>query len=70
MTDTDANTHAMNEYLNKQQEREEAFDNLLSETLSDRIQLEGIIEEIKLTAKDYSGYDFTEDIEEMIKDML
>lgn len=66
----DANTEALNRYQNKLAKQEKAFESFCDEIDDDLVELNEMIVNLKKIAKDYENYDFTEDLEELIKDNL
>lgn len=66
----DANEAALRKYQEKLEKQEASF-NYLIDTIDDRlVALKIEFDSLKKLASDYDGYDFEEDIVEIIKDLL
>lgn len=70
MSKLDGNLKALDRYLDNQSKQEASYDFLLDELDDDFVELSGLIEKIINKSKDYDGYDFSEDIKEIIKDEI
>lgn len=66
----DANTEALNRYQNKLAKQEKAFELFCDEIDDDLVELSEMIEHLKKIAKDYKHYDFTEELEDIIRENL
>jgi len=67
----DANTEALNRYLNEQSKVENSLDSLTDDYLEKELDnLREDIEKIINISKDYDGYDFSEDMKQIIRDMI
>lgn len=65
-----ANTMSLNRHLDDEEQREKALESLIQDLEVDLKEMEKLAYEMNQTAKDYYGYDFTEDIQELINDTL
>ena len=66
----DGNTIAMNKYLENQEKQERSYE-LLLETIDDDLALLGKeIQRLQKIASSYDGYDFTDDLNEYIRDLI
>jgi len=65
-----ANTSALNKMLNEQEFDEKAKENFLEEIDPIINELSEAIEKIKEIAKDYQGYNFSEDIKEIVSELV
>ena len=66
----DANTTYLNRYLNEQQKQEEALEQFTNEIQIDLLEIQKLVYEMEVTAKNYQGYDFREDLKEILNDTL
>ena len=66
----DANTEYLNRYLNEQQKQEEALEAFTNEIQIDLLEIQKLVYEMEVTAKNYQGYDFREDLKEILNDTL
>jgi len=66
----DANTTYLNRYLNEQQKQEEALEAFTNEIQIDLLEIQKLVYEMEVTAKNYQGYDFREDLKEILNDTL
>lgn len=66
----DANTYHLNRYLDQQEKQEKSLE-ILMENLDDRlVTLQKEIAALQRIASCFDGYDFTEEINEAIKDLF
>ena len=66
----DGNTIAMTKYLENQEKQERAFE-LLFDSIDDRlVLLSKEIQNLQKIASSYDGYDFTDELNEYIKDLI
>ena len=70
MNDGDGNIYALNRYLAEQERCEKYYDYFLSDIEDDLDAIKKAIRNILSAARDYNGYDFTEEAIEEIKDIL
>jgi len=61
-----ANTEALNRHLAEQEKGETALENFFSAVENEIEELEDIITRIKNIAKDYEGYDFSDEIKDLV----
>jgi len=64
----DANTISLNKYLEEQEKRERFLSEFILYVNMEEV--ESLINNAKELAKNYKGYDFTEDLEDMIKEII
>lgn len=66
----DANTHALNVFMDRKEEYEKYLD-LFIEEVDSRVQdMEDIYFELRKIAYDYAGYDFSSELKEEIESRL
>ena len=66
----DGNTIAMNKYLENQEKQEKSYE-LLLETVDDRlVLLSKEIQSLQKIASSYDGYDFTDELNDCIRDLI
>lgn len=66
----DGNTIAMNKYLENQEKQERSFE-LLFDSIDDRlVLLSKEIQNLQKIASNYDGYDFTDDLNDYIRDLI
>ncbi len=66
----DGNTIAMNKYLENQEKQEKSYE-LLLETIDDRlVLLSKEIQSLQKIASSYDGYDFTDELNDYIRDLI
>ena len=66
----DANTKALNKYLEKQEAEEICLKYFIDSIDNDLIEIKKLVDALKVQAKDYDGYDFTEALKEMLNDTV
>lgn len=66
----DANTHAMNKYLANVDELQLARENFMKSIDDDLVALQEIIENLRLRAKDFKGFDMTFELQEALEDLV
>ncbi len=64
-----ANTQALNRHLQEQSNVENSFESLVDYLKVELANLQEDIEKILKISKDYDGFDFTEDMKILIKEM-
>jgi hypothetical protein len=64
------NEMALAKYLADQEKRELSYELFLDSIDNELVEIAKIAEKIKRKSQSYDGYDFSEDIEEVIKDMI
>lgn len=62
--------HDLNKLEKKQEDMRNSFELLVDKLDGDFVQLSNMVNRIKKQASSYDGYDFTEDIKNLIEDML
>lgn len=66
----DGNTIAMDKYLEKQEKQEKSYE-LLFDSIDDDLALLGKeIQRLQKIASSYDGYDFTDDLNDYIRDLI
>ena len=66
----DANTEYLNKYLERQEIRNNEFSLFLDSVDDELFQITQIVKSIKKKAIDFNGYDFSENIKEVLNDTL
>jgi len=61
-----ANTEALNKHLAEQEACEKALDNFYGAVEGELEELEEVISRIKEIAKDFEGYDFSDEIKDLV----
>jgi hypothetical protein len=64
------NEIALAKYLAEQEKRELSYELFLDSIDDELVEIAKIAEKIKRRSQSYDGYDFSEDIEEAIKDII
>lgn len=70
MNDGDGNIYALNKYLAEQERAEKHYDYFLEDIEDELDAIREAVRNILSAARDYNGYDFTEEAIEEIKDIL
>lgn len=65
-----ANTAALNAYMDKEERREKAFIRFEKDVDAELLVLKHLVENLKKMSLDYEGFDFSDDLEEMIHDAI
>jgi len=65
-----ANTELLNAHMDKEERREKAFARFEKTVESELLILNHLVENLKKFASSYEGFDFSEDLEEMINDSI
>jgi hypothetical protein len=65
-----ANTKAMEKYHSKLELQEVCLNSLINRCDDEMVELQAQIEVLLKIASDFDGYDFSEDMKDMIKDMI
>ena len=65
----DGNIHALNSRMDEQETAEIALENFQYEVKDDLEEIGRMIEVLKSVSKDYDGYDFSDDLADMIGDL-
>lgn len=66
----DANTYALNKHLQKQEQQEKFLTMFENEISSDLEMIQVSIKRIRNKAKDFYSYDFREEAESLIHDLI
>ena len=66
----DGNTIAMNKYLDNQEKQERSLELLFDSIDDDLVLLSKEISRLQKIASSYDGYDFTDELNEYIKDLI
>lgn len=66
----DANTYFVNRMLREQEQQEVALDKFEQYIDEKILEIDEIIIQLKKISEDYQGYDFTEELDDMLKDIL
>lgn len=64
------NSYALNSYMEQIAKVENTYDMFLADISDDLDEMIDIIDRIKRLASDYEGYDFTDDLKDIIKDTI
>ena len=62
--------NALNKYLEKLKKQELSYDLFLTAIDDDLAEIQELINKVKKKADGFDGYDFTEEIENLLKDMI
>lgn len=65
-----ANTSALNKYHNELERLEKSYESFLDSIDNDLVELQELISVIKSKAKDYDGYNFEDEVNDLVKDCL
>lgn len=65
-----ANSKALENYQNKLKKQEVSFELLLSSLDDDLAEIQELINKVKKRALDYDGLDFSEEIENLLREMI
>lgn len=66
----DANEYALNKHLEKQEKQELNLNAMLDEFDDELFKLGETINSLQAQAKDYNGYDFTEELNDALEDLI
>lgn len=66
----DANTKALNKYQEKLAKQSKTYGRFIDEIDDDLLELQEIVQKLKKKAENYDGYDFTEELKELINDTI
>lgn len=66
----DANTVMLNKKMDEDEKREKALGDFRIECFDDLDEIRRLVNVLKIGVDDYQGYDFTEDLEDMIKEII
>ena len=64
-----ANTYALNKHLAGVEHSETALEYFMDAIETDMADIKEILDILRKLAKNYNGYDFTDDLEDMISDL-
>ena len=62
--------NALNKYQEKLKKQELSYDLFLTAIDDDLVKIQELINKVKKKADGFDGYDFTEEIENLLKDMI
>ena len=65
-----ANSKALEIYQNKLKQQEVSFELLLSSIDDDLVEIQELIMKVKKRALDFDGIDFSEEVENLIREMI
>ena len=65
-----ATENALNKYQEKLKKQELSYDLFLTAIDDDLVKIQELINKVKKKADSFDGYDFTEEIENLLKDMI
>lgn len=65
-----ANTNALNKYQEKLAKQSKAHERFIDEIDDDLLELQEIVQKLKKKAENYDGYDFTEELKEIVNDSI
>lgn len=65
-----ATENALNKYQEKLKKKELSYDLFLTAIDDDLSEIQDLINKVKKKADGFDGYDFTEEIENLLKDMI
>lgn len=65
-----ANSEALNKYMREQEQQEACLNHFIDDIDDDLVELDEMITKLKKIASNYDGYDFSEHLEDMIKEKL
>lgn len=65
-----ANSKALETYQNKLKKQEVSFELLLSSIDDDLVEIQELINKVKKKADGFDGYDFTEEVKEILGDLI
>ena len=65
-----ANTEALNKYQEKLAKQSKAYERFIDEIDDDLLELQEIIAKLKKKASDYDGYDFADELKELVNDTI
>ena len=65
-----ATENALNKYQEKLKKQELSYDLFLTAIDDDLVEIQELIKKVKKKADDFDGYDFTEEVKEMLGDLI
>lgn len=65
-----ATENALNRYQEKLKKQQVSYDLLLSSIEDDLMEIQELINKVKKKADGFDGYDFTEEVKEMLGDLI
>jgi len=66
----DENTHALNKHLEQQEQQEIAVEHLTSAIADELEDIRKQIEALKYIARNFNGYDLSEDLQDMLSELI
>lgn len=65
-----ATENALNKYQEKLKKQELSYDLFLTSIDDDLVEIQELIKKVKKKADGFDGYDFTEEVKEMVGDLI
>lgn len=65
-----ATEYALNKYQEKLKKQELSYDLFLTSIDDDLVEIQELIKKVKKKADGFDGYDFTEEVKEMLGDLI
>lgn len=65
-----ATENALNKYQEKLKKQEVNYDLFLTAIDDDLVEIQELIKKVKKKADDFNGYDFTEEVKELLGDLI
>ena len=65
-----ATENALNKYQEKLKKQELSYDLFLTAIDDDLVEIQELIKKVKKKADGYNGYDFTEEVKELLGDLI
>ena len=65
-----ATENALNKYQEKLKKQELSYDLFLTSIDDDLVEIQELIKKVKKKADGYNGYDFTEEVKELLGDLI
>ena len=65
-----ANSKALNKYQEKLKKQELSYDLFLTAIDDDLVEIQELIKKVKKKADGFDGYDFTEEVKELLGDLV
>ena len=66
----DGNTYALEQHQKRLDQVSDSLDSFMDDIDDDLDELGNMINELQARAKEYDGYDFTEQLNDMLKDLI
>lgn len=65
-----ATTNALNKYQDKLKKQEQSYDLFLTSISDDLVEIQDLIKKIKKRADGFDGLDFTDEVKELLIDLI